>query len=495
VDVGVMFGFRLAGLRGRARRVAPVVLAVIALITLAAAVVPAFVLYPRVTRNEALLLLPLALVGVLVVSTVSAAASGGGRELLARDQSVAFPVSPTTDHLGALLMIPLNIAWLLQCWAVLGLTSYGVGARPTLVLALLTVVVWLAASTAVAQLLAWGVEWVRRGPRGGLVVSGTGLLLAVGTAALALTHRLNAAQVGSPTLRIVVSAMDGAAGRWWPWLQVVARLVAATVVAVVLGAWAAARVARRPPRDELRAESSTRAARADPASDLVALMRTDRASIWRSVPMRRGMGVLGVFPGAVAVVGGLHWDLVGILPGLVASGGALLFGVNAWCLDGRGALWRDSLPVSPRLAFTSRALVLVEILLAVSAVTVALASLRAGVPTLPQMVAVACAAVVVAVQVVATSLRWSVRAPYAADLRSARATPAPPLVMVGYSSRLAVTTTFTGLLFTVSSHLPWSWSLVLSVPFLAWSLLRLSRTATAWADPLTRARVVATVAV
>ena len=67
--------------------------------------------------------------------------------------------------------------------------------------------------------------------------------------------------------------------------------------------------------------------------------------------------------------------------------------------------------------------------------------------------------------------------------------------MVGYSSRLAVTTTFTGLLFTVSSHLPWSWSLVLSVPFLAWSLLKLSRTATAWADPLTRARVVATGAV
>ena len=27
----------------------------------------------------------------------------------------------------------------------------------------------------------------------------------------------------------------------------------------------------------------------------------------------------------------------------VAFGGALLFGVNTWCLDGRGALWRDSL--------------------------------------------------------------------------------------------------------------------------------------------------------
>ncbi len=51
---------------------------------------------------------------------MSGVASGGGRELLSRDQGVAFPVSPTTDHLGALLMAPLNIAWLLQSWALLG---------------------------------------------------------------------------------------------------------------------------------------------------------------------------------------------------------------------------------------------------------------------------------------------------------------------------------------------------------------------------------------
>ena len=47
-----------------------------------------------------------------------------------------------------------------------------------------------------------------------------------------------------------------------------------------------------------------------------------------------------------------------ILPGLVASGGALLFGVNSWCLDGRGALWRDSLPVTPKRVFMSRVIVL-----------------------------------------------------------------------------------------------------------------------------------------
>ena len=52
----------------------------------------------------------LSIVVFVVIGVVSAAASGGGRELVPRDQAVAFPVSPTTDHLGALLMAPLNIA-------------------------------------------------------------------------------------------------------------------------------------------------------------------------------------------------------------------------------------------------------------------------------------------------------------------------------------------------------------------------------------------------
>ena len=71
-----------------------------------------------------LLLLPTIFAGFLLLTVVSSVASGGGRELLNRDQGVAFPVSPTTDHLGALLMAPLNIAWLLQTWAMLGSAAY-----------------------------------------------------------------------------------------------------------------------------------------------------------------------------------------------------------------------------------------------------------------------------------------------------------------------------------------------------------------------------------
>lgn len=494
-DVRALFGFRLAGLRGRSRRAAPIALAVMCLVTLAVAVVPAFLPDQAFSRSDASLLLPSAFLSALVISVVSAATSGGGRELLPREQAVAFPVSATTDHLGALLMAPLNIAWLLQCWVVLGATSYAVGAHPLLIAALLPVVVWLAAATSIAQVLAWGVEWLRRGPHGTLVVRGGALLLLAGAATLVATHSLTPLLDRSPTVRIAVGVIDGAEGRWWSWLRVTAFLLVLGAGAVVLGAWAAGEVTRRPARDELRLESSQHAARPRSSSDLAALLRIDRASIWRSVPMRRGMLVLALFPGLVAMAGSFKWDMLAIFPGLVASGGALLFGVNAWCLDGRGALWRDSLPASPLLAFCSRVLVLLEVLVVSSLVTLLLASLRAGRPTSSQLVAVLCATVVVSVQVVATAMRWSVRRPYAVNLRSARATPAPPLVMVGYSSRLALTTTVTGLTFNATSQGPWPWSLVMAVPFLVWSGLKLRVAARAWSDPVTRARVIATVAV
>ncbi|NUS50069.1 MAG: hypothetical protein HOQ22_03380, partial [Nocardioidaceae bacterium] len=322
-DVQHLFAFRLAGLRGRARHAAPIALGVIGLVTVLVSVVPAFVPEYDLTRRDVLILLPSAFVSVVIISVVSAATSGGGRELLPRDQAVAFPVSPTTDHLGALLMAPLNIAWLLQCWAVLGATSYAVGARGTLPLALLPVYLWLFTATSMAQALAWSVEWLRRGPHGRLMVR----LLTVGAIALAagliLTDNVTPLLDRSPTLKIAVGVVAGMNGGGLQWGGVVGMLIWLGLLAVVVGAWLAARVARRPARDELRVESSSRTTRGNPASDLVALLRTDRAGILRSVPMRRGMAVLALFPGLVAIGGSFRWDMLGIFPGLVASGGAL----------------------------------------------------------------------------------------------------------------------------------------------------------------------------
>jgi hypothetical protein len=225
------------------------------------------------------------------------------------------------------------------------------------------------------------------------------------------------------------------------------------------------------------------------------LARIDRASVWRAVPMRRGLAVLAIGPGVVALAGNLDWPQMTILPGLVASGGALLFGVNAWCLDGRGALWRESLPVGPGVVFAARTWVLTEFLLVASFVTMVLAGLRAGLPSGAELTALLCTWVVVVLQVVTSAMRWSSRRPFSVDLRSARATPAPPLVMVGYSTKLAVTTTLTSLVFSGLARVPHpEISVLVAAPFVVWSLVRLLHARDSWTDPVQRARVVTTVA-
>jgi hypothetical protein len=463
-------------------------------LTLGAAVVPAFM--PGAGDGEGrsfeiLLLLPTLMTGFVVLAVVSAVASGGGRELLSRDPAQIHPVSPTTDHLGALLLAPLNIAWLLQAWTLLGATAYGLGTH-SLAPAQIVLVLWLVAATALAQVVAWCLEGVRRLARGIAVVRvlmvaavGAALLLQMNGQLVPLLDRI-------PTTWMVV----GMVSDWsWRWAVTALAVVGALLAATVLGAVPAHLAARRTPRDELRVETGTYTARRLPRSALAGLVRTDRASVWRAVPMRRGLAVLAIGPGVVAVLGNLPWSSMTVLPGLVASGGALLYGVNAWCLDARGSLWRESLPVGPEVVFAARAYVLAEFLFAASMLTIALAATRAGLPSPAELMALLCTQVVVTLQVVAAALRWSAQRPYAVDLRSARATPAPPLTMVGYSTRLALVTTLTGMVFVGTSHLPaWQASVLVAVPFVLVSALRLLRTATLWERPERRARVVTAVA-
>jgi hypothetical protein len=484
----------MAGLRGRSRRVAAYGVALMVLLTLTAAVVPALVPRHSSRVTDVLSLLPTAMVGILVIALISAAASGGGRELLPRDQAVAYPITPLTDHLGALLMAPLNTAWLLQAWTLLGATAYVVGPTWRLPLVQLPVLLWLVCATTLAQVIGWVMEWVRRGPGGPWAIRGAGVVLGLTLAFLIASDRLVPLLEKSPTVEVTTASLGAGSVPTVFYLRILAELVVIALLAVVAGAAVAGAVVRRPARDELRVESASYRPRPAPGSDLLAMIRTDRVGIWRSVPLRRGLAVLAVMPGLVAIAGGLEWEMLTILPGLVASGGALLFGVNSWCLDGRGALWRDSLPVDPRLVFTSRVYVLLEVLLAATAGTIVLASLRAGLPGTAELAAVLAGSVVVSAQVVSASLRWSVRRPFPVDLRSARATPAPPLVMVAYSSRLALSTTIVGLFFALLARTSWEWSVLTALPFVLLSAYRLVRTAHLWADPVRRSMVVATVA-
>ncbi|MCW2812607.1 MAG: hypothetical protein JWN84_62, partial [Nocardioides sp.] len=402
------------------------------------------------------------------------------------------PVSPTTDHLGALLLAPLNIAWMLQAWLLLGMTSYGVGSD-TLVPALVVVVLWLAAGTALAQVLAWTLEGVRRVPHGISMVRMLNVIVFGVALGLQISNNLATFFDQLPTRSIVVAMITGFDTRW---TVTVVSLAAAFLLLAALGAVPAHIAAHRVPRDELKVESASYQARPMASTVLGAMVRTDRASVWRAVPMRRGVVVLALGPAVVALLGDLQWDTMTILPGLVVSGGALLYGVNAWCLDSRGTLWRESLPVPPGTVFDARTYVLGEFLLSASLLTVLVAGLRAGVPNPSELAALVCTLLVVTIQVVGASMRWSFQRPYAVDLRSSRATPAPPAMMVAYSSRLALTTTLTGVFFSLLANAPSPLiSLLCAVPMVCWSMARLLRVREAWIDPPQRARVVTAVAV
>jgi hypothetical protein len=490
-DVAILFRFRRQAVRRRhlARALALVFTAV----TLAVAVVPAFVpgAHGAGKAFDIFLLMPTAMAGILVLSMSSAIASGGGRELIAGEEAVPYPISPTTDHLGALLLAPLNIAWMIQAWILLGSMAFSFGPS-RLFQAQVVILLWLVFGTAVAQVVAWTMEAVRRGPGGILIYRGVLVCLALGALAIQLSGNTGYVLDRIPTLWVFQGAIDGWGARWW---MTVGLLIAGTVVAVALGAVPAHFAARRLPRDEARMETDQHQPRPLPRTVMGLLVRADRASVWRSLPMRRGIMVLAIGPGLVALFGNLPWPSMTILPGLVASGGALLFGVNAWCLDGRGALWRENLPVRPTALFDARAWVLAEFLAVASLITIMVGAVRAGLPNSYELAALVGTLLVVLVQVVGASLRWSLAHPYPVNLRSARATPAPPAAMVGYSARLATSTTFTSLFFTGCAHVPdWRLSVFVALPCLLWSGTRLAITRSRWQNPVTRAIVVTTTA-
>ncbi len=431
--------------------------------------------------------------GVLLLSVGSAMSSGGGRELLSRSEAAIHPISPLTDHLGALLLTPLNLAWLVQVWGLLA-TSALVTPPGRLGGAQVVVLTWILAATALGQVVGWFVEGVRRTTHGVVIVRVASGAIALSLAVLHLTGQLRPVVDSLPTTWLAESM---ATDRWV--------LAAVVLLLVTAGAvWAGGVPARwalsLAPREELRVESGVHEARHVPeprwgSLELALLRRLDRGSVWRSVGMRRGLIVLGLGPGLVALVTGLEWSSVLLLPGLAASGGALLFGVNAWCLDGKGMIWRETLPVTPKAVFDARVLVIGECLAAVSGVTIFLALLRNGLPPLQTGVAVVTCWLVVVVQVLAVSVTWSIRSPYGVDLSSPRATPAPHSAMAGYAGRLSLSTTLTGLLFTGLAAFPWVWvPPAFGVVFLAWSLRRLVRARRRWLTPVDRAAIVLTVA-
>lgn len=465
---------------------------------LLAAAVTVGQLVPR-AEFDATLLAPAAFLGFAVLSVVSPLATGGGNGLFPAAELLAFPIRPSTDFQAALLLAPLNLAWLAQFSVLFGVISFVTGPRPGLGLALVTTLLYVAVVTVAGQVVAWAVIGIRQRKAGRRLVWAIAASIGLASVAVVLAHLEHAVLDRAPTTAAVDVVLAGADHRYETWVWGTAELVALALGFGWLGVRACAWAQRRPGdggrHPESRRHRHRFGRRLADGSPLRTLVRTDRASVWRSPPLRRGLLVLTALPTAVAAAAGFDWDSLVLVPALVASGGGLLFGVNLFCLDGAGATWLASLPHPPRLWVVAKTIVLGETVAGACLLATVLGGLRAGgAPTAAQFAAVAGCAVTSAGIVLSTCLQLSLDRPGRAELRGHRDTPAPPAAMAVYSARLASSTTAAGLMFGLAAHeRSWLLSSVLCAGLLTLAGVSINRSLRRFDDPHVRARVVAAV--
>lgn len=452
-------------------------------------------LVPRGRSFDATVLAPTAFLGFAVLSLVAPLAAGGGNELFPPDQLTPYPIRPSTEFAASLLVAPLNLAWLSQALLLFGITSYVTGDRPGLGLALVTTLGYVALVTVAGQGVAWLVIGARQSTAGRRWVwTLAGLVVAAGVV-IVRAHAGYAVLDHSPTTPVVTTALDGAAEHVGRWLGGTAQLAGLLVIAYVGGRRACAWALRRPGDGRRFRESRTHRRRQPVGGPVRALARVDRASVWRSTPLRRGLLVLTLLPGFVAAGAGLQWESLVVVPALVTAGAGLLFGVNVFCLDGGGATWLASLPHPPRVAILAKTLVLAETITASGFLAAVAGSLRAEhAPTVADVAALLGCVVSCSAVVLATCVHVSLAHPRHAPLRGSRDTPAPPAAMAVYSARLATVTTLIGLLFGGVAHVgSASVAVVLTIGLATLSGVSLARSMRSWDDPGKRAHVVAAV--
>jgi hypothetical protein len=456
---------------------------------------------PDIRFNFALLA-PTTFAAFFVLAVVSPASSAGGSELFPSDQLVAYPLRDRTVFGSTLLLAPANLAWMTNFLLLIGVTSYIAAPGPLVALALITTVVYAVSMTVVGQAIAWWLEGVRQRREGRWSLRALAASLVVAMVVVQMTGNLTSLLNKLPTRRIAISAVQGseAANLPWqlglrPWLLVVVGLVVAGIAAFYFGVRGARFALGRVSDGGLQPESRPVRRRTTAPSDLRALMQVDRASVWRSAPLRRGAIVMAVLPGAIAAITEPRWDSLVLLTGLVAAGSGLLFGVNAFGVDGAGALTLEGLPVSPAIRYWAKALVIMEFAGLTVGGALLVGSLRAdGSPTGSQLTALLAALAVTALAVASFCMRVSVRSPHRSDLRGRRDTPAPPGSMVAYSARLAWRTTWVSMVLSIVALAPMAWlPLLVAVPMACLAGLSLTRSASEWQDETIRSRVVATV--
>lgn len=439
-------------------------------------------------------LAPQAFLGFAVLAIVAPLTAGGGTQVVPAEQLVAFPVRPGTHFLGGLALAPANLVWVTQIVVLTAETAY-LSKDGHLLPGLVTALAYVAAITVLGQTFAWTLAGVRQQRIGRRVVTAATVALVLGTVIVVRAGAGGDVLDASPTRSIVRGISAGADGDWLRWAVTTAALLALAAGAMALGPRACAWTLNRPSDAQPRGEGVGVRRRSVHRTALRELIAVDRASVWRASALKRGGLVLTVFPGLAAACAQVPWESLVVLPGLVAAGAGLLFGVNAFSLDGPGSLWLASLPHDPRLVLRSKAIVLTETVVGAAVLSAVAGSVRSpGSPSVAVVVAMAAGIATCCAFVVACSLSMSVRHPHRADLRGPRDSIAPPGALVMASARLAVPTAFTCISLESATGAGLWWLPILICLPLTVSTVRHTRIVLrVWDDPVARARVVQTV--
>jgi hypothetical protein len=452
---------------------------------------------PNEQRLNLALATPTFYVGFAVLTMLAPLVSGGGYELFPSGQMVAYPIRPATVFRGTLLLAPINLAWVINVIALFVVTGFAVGDPawiPT-VRALLVVAAFVGAATILGHGVGWLVMGIRQSRRGRLATNVLGVCILLAGLVVVWAGQVLTLLDYSPTASVLVAAYAGYQGNHDRWLLTLAVLVVLALLMLRFGDAAASWALRRPGDHADRSSSRPVPRRRMRQTALPALVAVDHASIWRSTPLRRGVLVIVVVPGVLAGLVGMSWQSLILVPGLIAAGAGLLFGINAFTLDSTGSIWLSTLPGWARPAFLAKSLVFGEIALAAVFSALIGGSLRAPQPSsMAEVTAAVGSAVSCAIVVVAIGMRSSLRHPHRAELEGPRDTPATPGVMAAQSIRFATVTTLTSLYFAgLSVAGDWWLPLVGAVPVVAFVMLHLRESARAWEHPHVRAFVVTTV--
>lgn len=444
-----------------------------------------------VGRSTAIVLAPQAFAGFGVLALIAPLTTGGGNEVVPTSQLVAYPVRARTVFLGGLVLAPINLVWVLQILALVAETAL-LAADGNVLPAAVTTIVYVAALTAIGQAVAWLVVGLRQSRRGRQLVASTGTSLLVAGVIVIRAGAGKAVLNHSPTRAVVRGLAAGARGETARWLTTTVSLLVITGLALWVGSRLCAWALRRP--GDVGATRSSRDVRRRPAhhSPLRMLVAMDRASVWRAPALRRGGLVLGFLPALGAAGAQVPWASLMVLPGLIAAGAGLLFGINAFCLDGSGAIFLASQPADPVLQARAKAIVLAETVFAAVVIAALGGSLRSpGTPTVTEVVGIVLSALACTATIVALGMASSVRRPHRADLIGPRDAVAPPGALTFASVRLAFPAALLGFSLEQSSRLELWWApALIAVPVLGLCAWSLSRSLTMWSQPLVRARIV-----